>query len=110
MLVAKIIQGAISALGKAWHRFTPNKSRKPICTIHIDTLSNLELSAFMESQRMKKLESDYHVLFISDGVVVEVHDKPELVKEELSCCPEPKNGIKTWNVYNENGDFVAGTG
>ena len=83
MLIVKIIQGAISGLGKAWHRFTPNKSRKPICTIHIDPLSRLELAGFMESGRMKKLEQDYHVLFISDGVVVKVHDKPELVEEEI---------------------------
>ena len=84
MLILKIIQGAISGLGKAWHRFTPNKSRKPICTIHIDTLSNLELSGFMESGRMKKLESEYHVLFVKGGVVVEVHDKPELVEKEIN--------------------------
>ena len=84
MIIVKIIQGAISGLGKAWHRFTPNKSRKPICTIHIDTLSNLELSGFIESGRMKKLESEYHVLFIKAGVVVEVHDKLELVEEEIN--------------------------
>lgn len=84
MIIVKIIQGAISGLGKAWHRFTPNKSRKPICTIHIDMLSNLELSGFIESGRMKKLESEYHVLFIKGGVVVEVHGKPELVEGEIN--------------------------
>ena len=72
MLIAKIIQGVISSLGKMWHKVTPNKSRKPMCVIYIDSMESMDLYRFRESPLYNELKRDYHIFPVKDGVVVDV--------------------------------------